>query len=364
MSTEGASRRSSLLSTSSRSSNASNRPQLKLTTQNLNVNEDKTSSSNRYYAHLLYVPTPTRNRMMSRGTSSSASSIRSAASNQSNPSSHTSANSKPPVTPANKFTFSKNDAPSYYDEHFPLITTISPDTVPSHIPRTHYAFHCARTMASIHNVLIRCLNSLYNHALRIQPGSTSVPDFLHLTRLWCQVLEHHHHIEESYLFGAFEALLGSSAPENAMAANVEGHEAFMANLRLFKIYAERTSPEEFCGMTFRNIIDAFAEEFVEHLHEEIPTMLGMWRVDSEELKKVWAVADKMGQRQGSLFEVPALILGSCQKGFEIDGEVCTFPDAPWLLEVAVRKVFSRKHASVWRFLPCTLSGERKPIPAA
>ena len=92
---------------------------------------------------------------------------------------------------------------------------------------------------------------------------STVPDFLHLTRLWCQVLEHHHHIEESYLFGAFEALLGSSAPENAMAANVEGHKAFMANLRLFKIYAERTSPEEFCGMTFRNIIDAFAEEFVE-----------------------------------------------------------------------------------------------------
>jgi hemerythrin-like domain-containing protein len=268
------------------------------------------------------------------------------------------------VTPANKFAFEKDDAPAYYDDGFPLINTISPHTVPAHIPRTHYAFHCARTMASIHNVLIRGLNSLYNHALRIEPGSADVSDFLHLARLWCEVLEHHHHIEESYLFGAFESLLGNLAPENAMAANVEGHEAFMDGLRLFKAYAERTKPDEYCGMTFRNIINRFADEFVEHLHEEIPTMLGMWRVDSEELKKVWAVADRMGQRQGSLFEVPALILGSSQKGFEIDGEVCTFPNAPWLLEVAVKKVLSRKHAGVWRFLPCTLNGERKPIRPA
>ena len=356
-------------STSSNASSAGTRPRLRLTTQDL----DDTSTSKpttRYYAHLLYVDTPQRERIMARSVSS-ASSVRSNASTRSQPSSHSStAPTQPtcraPVTPAARSGLTPLNSPTYIDEHYPLISSISPAAVPSHIPPTHPAFHCASHMAQIHNLLIRALNSIYNHSLRVDPAIDSTnttanetADFLHFCRVWCALLNHHHEIEDTWLFPEFEKLL--SIP-GAMGSNVAGHDAFLPGLRLFEAYVSRTAPAEYCGMTLRNMLDRFAPLLVEHLHDEIPTMLAMWRVEAEPLRKVWAVAEKMGRSGGSVWEAPAMILGCVDRAMLMDGALCTFPEVPWAVEKVVRKGLARRFAGVWRFAPFDFEGRRRTIP--
>ena len=357
-------------STSSRGSASSNRPQLKLTTHNLADDEitSPNKPANRYYAHLLYVDTPQRERIMARSISSASSNRSRASSTHSHAASYTTATStssnpntklKPPVTPSAKSILTPITTPTYVDEHYPLITTINPDTVPSHIPRTHPAFHCASHMAQIHNLVIRALNSIYNQCL--QPTSPSdTATFLHYCRIFCSLLDHHHEIEDTWLFPEFERLL---AQPGSMGVNVAGHDAFLPGLQLFEAYVTKTRPEEYCGMTLRNMLDRFAPLLVEHLHEEIPTMLMMWRVDAKELEKCWAVAEKMGRSGGSVWEAPAFIMACVDKEMVMDGEPCSFPGAPAAVEWVVRKGLARRFAGVWKWAPFSFEGERRLVRA-
>lgn len=362
-----ATRSPSTTSISSHGSSVSTRPQLRLTTHDL---DDNTASkpTTRYYAHLLYVDTPQRERIMAR-SSSSASSVRSLASTRSHVSSHSSTSPsqvpcKPPVTPAARSGLTPLSSPTYIDEHYPLISSINPTTIPSPIPRTHPAFHCASHMAQIHNLLIRGLNAIHNQCLRVDPSSSSTPtetaDFLHFCRIWCALLNHHHEIEDTWLFPELEKLL---AEPGAMSANVAGHDAFLPGLRLFEAYVSRTQPQEFCGLTLRHMLDRFAPLLVEHLHDEIPTLLGLWRVEAAPLRKVWAVAEKMGRSGGSLWEAPAMVLACVDREMLMDGAVCAFPEVPWGVETVVRKALARRFAGVWRFAPFDLEGRRRTLPA-
>lgn len=361
-------------SASSISSRGSSRPHLRLTTHNLTetTTPKATSPTPRFYAHLLYVDTPQRERIMARSISSGGTSVRSLASTRSHASTHSSNTSqqppKPPVTPAAHSGLSPISSPTYFDEHYPLISSISPATVPAHIPRTHPAFHCARHMAQIHNLLIRALNAIYNHSLRVgvdpstasSTSTTETADFLHFCRIWCALLNHHHLIEDTWVFPEFEKLLGAPG---AMDVNVAGHDAFLPGLRLFEAYVSRTRPDEYCGMTLRNMLERFAPLLVEHLHEEIPTVLSMWRVEAKPLGKVWARAEKMGRSGGSVWEAPVMVLACVDREMLIDGALCEFPEVPRGVEMVVRKGLARRFAGVWRFAPFDFEGKRRAIPS-
>ncbi|KPI41035.1 uncharacterized protein AB675_7918 [Cyphellophora attinorum] len=348
-------------STSSSCSASSTRPALKLTTQNLDA-VSSPKSNTRYYAHLLYVDTPQRERIMSRANSSSNSSVRSQISTRaaSDVSSHTSAPSQPPVTPSTKFVLSPIiTTPTYMDEHYPLITTTNPSSIPAHIPRSHTCFLAARHMAEIHNLFIRALNSIYNHCLVVEPTAASAGPFLHFCRVFCSILNHHHEIEDTILFPVFEQLLNEPG---AMGVNVDGHDAFLPGLHLFEAYVSKTKPEEYCGMTLCNMLERFAGDLVQHLHEEIPTLLDLWRVeDVKGLEKVWAEAEEEGSKGGSVWEAPAFVLGNVDKEMVMDGELCKFPPLPMGLGFAVRKVFSRRYRDVWGFCAFDWEGRRRTV---
>jgi hemerythrin-like domain-containing protein len=212
-------------------------------------------------------------------------------------------------------------------------------------------------MAQIHNLLIRALNSIYNQCL-LPSTPSQTASFLHYCRVFTSILHHHHEIEDTWLFPEFERLL---AQPGAMAGNVEEHDAFLPGLTLFDAYVSKTRPEEYCGMTLRNMLERFAPLLVEHLHEEIPTILGMWKVEAKELEKCWAVAEKMGRSGGSVWEAPAMILACVDKEMVMDGEACTFPDAPGVVEWVVRKGLSRRFAEVWRWAPFGMDGVRRVV---
>ncbi|ETN42504.1 uncharacterized protein HMPREF1541_01661 [Cyphellophora europaea CBS 101466] len=360
-------------------SKSSARPKLKLTTQDVdNDAKPKTASASnntRFYAHLLYVTGPERERIMARSISSSSTTSQcSRGSVHSQASSHTSTNSihaskvppVPPVTPASQFALSTVDTPSYVDEHWPLIATTNPDSVPSHIPRTHPAFHCASHMAQVHNLFIRCLNSIYNHSLLLSPSTTGpnneTASFLQYCRIFTSLLHHHHHVEDTYLFPAFETLLAQPGARSTTTA--PQHATFLPGLATFTAYVTRTIPQEYCGLTLRNHLSRFAPGLVQHLHDEIPRILSMWRAPSPDLAKVWAVADKMGRSAGgsSLWEAPTMVLACVDREMIMDGKLCDFPHMPRPVELLARKVLSRRHADVWRFAPFGFDGVRRVVP--
>ena len=300
---------------------------------------------------------------MSRADSSSNSSTRSQQSLRapSDTSSHTSSHSQIPVTPSTKFQLSPIvTTPTYIDEHYPLIATINPDSVPADVPRTHPCFHAARHMAEIHNLFIRALNSIHNHALLIQPTNSSAGPFLHYCRVFCSILNHHHEIEDDILFPVFEQLLNEPG---AMGCNVDGHDAFLPGLHLFEAYVTKTKPEEYCGMTLRNMLDRFASDLVQHLHQEIPTLLDLWRVeDVAGLDKVSAQAEEKGSKGGSIFEAPMFVLFNVDHELVMDGELCRFPGLPTGIDWAVRHLFMRRYRNVWAFCAFDGAGRRRMVP--
>lgn len=147
-----------------------------------------------------------------------------------------------------------------------------------------------------------------------------------------------------------------------MGSNVDGHDAFLPGLGVFEAYVTKTRPEEYCGITLRNILERFAPLLVEHLHEEIPTLIELWRVEDEEgLKKVWAQAEEMGSKGGSVWEAPMFVLGNVDGEMVMDGELCAFPELPRGLGWAVRNLFMRRHREVWGFCAFDWEGSRRVV---
>ena len=315
------------------------KPQLNLSTAPILTNK---------YAHLLYVDTPKRTTLMAQSYSSPSSihSVCSEHSAASNPSSHTSAHSI--------------QMPTYADEHYSLINTIQPELIPSHIPKDHAAIHCARMMSQIHNMVIRALNSSYNHCLTIEPNTQEAGDFLIFNKQLCATLNHHHHTEDD-LFPEIERLLGKPG---AMEDNTAGHGKFMGNLRVFEAYVNNTKPSEYNGLTFRHLIEGFAPDLIQHLHDEIPTLTKLYVLDSRELMKVWKVAEHIATKDTDLYTAAPFTLGCQDKSFKVDGKDSEFSGIPWLVEKAVEKWHARRYAGAWRYCPSDLSGKRRLLSSS
>ena len=307
------------------------------------------------YSHLLYLSEPERQLYVARMEKSSTSSLRSSNSVRSSRSA-TSASSI-----STGHTKLSMQTPRFVDDHYPLITTIHPETVPSSVSKHHAAFWCARQMAQLHNSIIRALNASWNHAISVQPDTQDAADFLLFNQLLFNTLYHHHHVEDDYMFPAFAKLLRRPG---AMEGNTKGHDSFAEGLAVFQKYVFITKSSEFSGLTFRHIIESFAPELIQHLHDEIPTLLSLHVVDSKALMKIWKQAEHIATKYNSLYTDAPWTLGCQDKSFLIDGQKCDFPGVPWVAETLLRTWHAKKHAGAWNFCPSDLSGRRRLLQVA
>ncbi|KAK5261066.1 hypothetical protein LTR20_007683 [Exophiala xenobiotica] len=301
------------------------------------------------YSHLLYLSDSERQSY----TTSSSPSLRSSHSMRSN----RSASSRSTTSTRGMSRISIN-APRFADDHYPLITTIRPETVPESVPKNHAALWCARQMAQIHNTIIRALNASWNHAVSIQPSTQEAADFLFFNQQICSTLEHHHKAEDDYLFPTVEKMLDRPG---AMEGNSKGHESFAEGLAIYRKYVFLTKPSEFNGVTLRHIIESFAPDMIQHLHDEIPTLVGLHRLDSKALMRVWKHAEHLATKDTDLYAVAPWMLGCQDRSFTIDGHKPDFPELPWILEVVARSWLARKYAGAWKFCPSDLNGRRRQI---
>ncbi|EHY60791.1 hypothetical protein HRR83_000558 [Exophiala dermatitidis] len=249
----------------------------------------------------------------------------------------------------------------FVDDHYPLITTIHPETVPASVPKNHSALWCARQMAQMHNTIIRALNASWNHAVYVQPNTQEASDFLLFNRQLCKTLDQHHRVEDHYLFPQIHKLQGRPG---AVEENSKGHESFTEGLAIFQNYLAITKPSEYRGPTFRHILESFAPDLIQHLHDEIATIVSLYVLDSRALMKIWKRAERLATKDLDLYDDAPWFLGCQDRTFTIDGVKGDFPGGPWIIEALVRKWHFRKHAGAWKFCPSDLSGRRRQLAVA
>ncbi len=142
--------------------------------------------------------------------------------------------------------------------------------------------------------------------------------------------------------------------------NTEQHESFMDGLMVYTKYVTSTSAVEYNGLTLRHMIESFAPKLIEHLHDEITSLLSTHVVkDEAALLAVWKQAAAMAQKDNDLYVVGPFFLGCQDKEFRIDGMEGDFPRVPWVLEKVVQTWHARRYAGAWRFLPSDLNGKRR-----
>lgn len=254
--------------------------------------------------------------------------------------------------------------PKYADDHYPLINSVNPSSivsVPTGVPRTHAAFYCAQKMAAIHNTMIRALNSAYNHASSVVAGTQRCQHFIRFNQILCTMVKRHHEVEDDFLFPAWEKLIGEP---RSLETSTESHKKFMKNFYAFQDYvSDPEAADNFDAFKFRKAIESFAPELIQHLHDEIPTIVNLCTVDDSALHKIWEQAEKLIARDADMHTFGPMVLGCQDKTFRIDGEIPAFPGLPWVASVFIRKWYARKHAEVWEFCPSDLQGQRRLLNA-
>ncbi|RMD42300.1 hypothetical protein DV735_g2838, partial [Chaetothyriales sp. CBS 134920] len=278
------------------------------------------TSPEKKYAHLLYVDTAKRMALMA---TPPPSPLRvSSASSSSNLSLVSGRTTSPDGLPTpQKQSFQSIRTPRYVGDHYPLIRTISPHLIPKHVSKDHSAIFCARTMAQMHNTVIRAINSSHNHALSIRLEDAE--DFLFFNQQLCAMIRHHQTTKDGYLFPAIEKLLvGKTGGDMNISSKIAEQERVMQSFKVFEAYVLRTKPAEYVGRTFRHMIESFAPRLIQHLHDEIPVLTSAWVLDSGELMKVWKKAQDKATRDAELHVQACWVLGCQDRSFQVDGRAC------------------------------------------
>lgn len=176
-------------------------------------------------------------------------------------------------------------------------------------------------MSEVHNVLIRGLNSIIQQGPYVEPpamtpsaatdnnDSPSSPctekdtkDFLTYVANWVHMVDHHHSIEESFIFPELDAFAGVPG---LMDDPKHQHALFHDGLIKLLTYAETTQsdPKKYSwggegGM--KAIIDEFSKPLIDHLYDEINVFLSLKNLDSEGLRKTVQRGDDAAKKHGSL----------------------------------------------------------------
>ena len=145
-------------------------------------------------------------------------------------------------------------------------------------------------MSAVHNMLIRTINTIYLQAAGVSERGTpqDKADFVEYALLWADVVEGHHHIEETSYFPEIERL--ADAP-GIMQPNVDQHHAFQPGLAAYSAYLKDVSAgteSPFDGARLTNILDQFMPVLTQHLHDEIQTLRGLGAYEDKTDWKKWS----------------------------------------------------------------------------
>jgi len=239
----------------------------------------------------------------------------------------------------------------WVDGPFPLVETPaykSQQVLPSE--------YIANDMALAHNTFIRSLNSIYLQADGVTKEK-DIADFLFYCQCWIRSLHHHHHTEETTIFPRLEEAVGQ---KGLMDRNVEQHHAFLPGLDAYEQYVKSTPPANFSSKKLKEIIDSFAAKLVEHLHEEIQTLVDLKQWDPEGKLRVdydKAVAELITSIDMHT-DFP-WFLANHDKSYE--NGVLAWPPVPFFVPYLIKYWYSRKHAGAWRFCSCDYFGKPRPL---
>ena len=157
------------------------------------------------------------------------------------------------------------------------------------IPAEHAVVHIAQQMALIHNTILRALNSSYNQCLAVKAGTSDADDSLFYNQRIFNMLHEHHMDEEERMFPAIEELAGV---RGLMDQNIEQHKAFEGGVERFREYVYSRSMKDYDGLELQGLIDGFGSVVTIHLHDEIPSLLGLKNLNSAELMTIWNTGER------------------------------------------------------------------------
>ncbi|KAF7374754.1 Hemerythrin domain-containing protein [Mycena sanguinolenta] len=209
-------------------------------------------------------------------------------------------------------------------------------------------------MSLAHNMFIRAINAIHAQAQGIK--DKQVKPFAFFCMAFCESLNHHHDIEETYTFPMYNAKLGA----NAMDRNIEQHEAFMGGLTDFNEYVTKVhaGATAYNAATLTEKLNSFADDLVLHLREEISTLESSRlraAMTEKDLKDIEATTMKVLKKETSLFTGLPMDLICHDKSTEP-----RFPPAPKAVIWAAQYGSSWVHNDAWAFGPCDINGKLKP----
>jgi hypothetical protein len=130
----------------------------------------------------------------------------------------------------------------------------------------------ASEMAHVHNMLIRGLNSIHLQASHIKPADEK--PFCKYIMGWYNLLHSHHSGEEAMFFPIVEKMTGT---KGIMDTNIDQHKAFHDGVDELKGYVQAViaDQERYSGTKVVSLVDGFGASLVQHLADEIPTILSL-----------------------------------------------------------------------------------------
>ena len=146
--------------------------------------------------------------------------------------------------------------------------------------------HVVAEMANAHNVLIRGLNAFYNQAPFVHIPR-DVSDLMLYIAAWADTVHHHHHLEETLFFPDVEAAAKEASQVFDVRVNLEQHQDFDSKMADMVEWVKSVSDGKatYDSGQLRKMIDGFAPTLVQHLHDEINTLLVLEKCDAGKLRK-------------------------------------------------------------------------------
>lgn len=153
-------------------------------------------------------------------------------------------------------------------------------------------------MANVHNMILRGLNSIYLQAPKISLP-TDIADLMLYIKAWADTVHAHHQLEETTLFPRLEALAKESGEaDSPMESNVAQHHAFEPKLEETVAYVQdvRDGKKEFDSKVLTELIDGFAPVLMQHLHDEIGTLIKLEKYDGAKVEEATMAMKAEGKK--------------------------------------------------------------------
>ncbi|KAI9152275.1 hypothetical protein HJFPF1_09504 [Paramyrothecium foliicola] len=229
--------------------------------------------------------------------------------------------------------------------------------------------YCASEMTHVHNTIIRSLNAILQQAPHVPVATDDnyvaqdVKDLLFYVQSWVKMVNHHHSVEESFMFPELEKFSGIAG---LMDDPKHQHELFHDGLGQLLTYALTTQPDDYrwkgpSGM--EALINSFSKALTDHLYAEIDVFMGMKHLDSAGLLQTWEETEKVAKDSGNigmLYDIFPVVLGSADKTFNGGN---SFPPLPFVMPYVIKYWFAAGNGA-WRFNPCDWWGRPRPLAFA